>query len=181
VTVAYRHDCVERLQCQYQRIVVIFIKFNLLCLEDLVDCLELVRFKHGFVCFLNDFGNYLVCGITRVRHFSFYESIEFLNRQSIINLVPQLENLIHRGTPIGHTRINLNLVRLLIDVGVGILSLLIIDELRLHISDHDLKGAVLFLQVIVLVWRRPRCCNFVDLACSALFLLFFLICRQAFI
>jgi len=90
VTVAYRHDCVERLQCQYQRIVVIFIKFNLLCLEDFVDCLELVRFKHGFVGFLNDFGNYLVCGITRVRHFNFYESIEFLNRQSIINLIPQL-------------------------------------------------------------------------------------------
>jgi len=44
-------------------------------------------------------------------------------------------------------------MRFLIDVGVGILSLLIIDELRLHISDQSLKGAVLFLQVIVLVWR----------------------------
>jgi hypothetical protein len=71
-------------------------------------------------------------------------------------------------------------VRLLIDVRVGILCLLVIDELRIHIPDQCLERAVLILLVIVQIWRLSDCCHFIYLLCTTL-LLFLLICRQSFI
>lgn len=139
VSIPHRHDSIIRLQRQDKRIIVIITEFDLFLVLDLVAAFELECLMHRPNARLHNILHVFKVTVEVGRHTRFYKFVLFLDLESVIYAISDLEHLLHRAGDVRHRWSDIDTMSFLVYEFVGVLGLLLINELFVALAHQCLK------------------------------------------